>query len=64
MEYHLAIKKNETIHLQQPTCMDLDRDNHTKWSKSLRERQIYDITYIQNLKKYDAKDLIYKTETD
>ena len=30
MEYHLAIKKNETIHLQQPTCMDLDRDNHTK----------------------------------
>ena len=27
------------------------------------ERQIYDITYMWNLK-YDANDLIYKTETD
>ena len=44
--------------------MDEPRDNHTKWSKSERERQIpYDITYTWILK-YDTNDLIYKTETD
>ena len=38
------------------------KDCHTKRSKS--ERQIpYDITYMYNLK-YDANELIYKTETD
>ena len=47
-------------------CSNTDgpRDNHTKWSKSERERQIpYDITYMWNLK-YDTNELIYKTETD
>ena len=40
------------------------RDDHTKQSKSERERQIsYDITYIWNLK-YDTIELIYKTETE
>ena len=29
--------------------MDGPRDYHTKWSKSERERQIYDITYMWNL---------------
>ena len=29
-----------------------------------RERQMYDITYMQNLKKNDTNELIYKTETD
>ena len=44
--------------------MDGPRDDYTKWSKSERERQIpYDITFMWNLK-YDANDLIYKTETD
>ena len=39
--------------------------DHTKWSKSDRERQIsYAITYIWNLKKKDTNELIYKTETD
>ena len=39
-------------------------DNHTKWSKSDRERQIsYDIAYMWNLK-YDTNKIIYKTETD
>ena len=39
------------------------RDYHSKWSKSEGERQIYDITYMLNLK-YDTNELIYKTETD
>ena len=43
--------------------MDGPRDCHTKWSKSDRERQIYDITYMWNLKN-DTDELIYKTEID
>ena len=31
--------------------IDGPRDYHTKWSKSGREGQIYDITHIWNLKK-------------
>ena len=43
--------------------MDGPRDNHTKRSKSERERQIpYEITYTWNLK-YDTNELIYTTET-
>ena len=37
------------------SCSNIDGpgDCHTKWSKSARERQIsYDITYMQNLKKW------------
>ena len=30
----------------------------------VRKRQIYDITYMRNLKSSDAKEFIYKTETD
>ena len=38
--------------------MDWPRDNHTKWSKSDRERQTsYDITYLWNLKN-DINELI------
>ena len=43
--------------------MDATRDYHTKLSKSERERQIYDITYMWNLK-YGTNEHIYKTETD
>ena len=44
--------------------MNATRDDHSKWSKSKRERQIpYDITYMWNLKN-DTNELIYKTETD
>ena len=32
--------------------MDGPRDDHTKWSKSGRERQIYDITYMWILKEW------------
>ena len=46
-EYYSAIKKpNNAI------CghMDGPRAHHTKWSKSDKERQIYNITYMWNLK--------------
>ena len=40
-------------------------DYHAKWSKSDRERQIYDIAYMWTLKKKkNTHELIYKTETD
>ena len=47
--------------------MDGPRDNHTKWSKSDRERQIpYDMAYMWNLKtkKNDTNEIIYETEID
>ena len=44
--------------------MDKPGDYHTKLSKSDRGRQISYITYMQNLKKYDTNELIYKTEAD
>ena len=46
--------------------MDEPRDDHTKWSKSDRERQIsYDIAYMWNLKKKKSiNELIHKTEAD
>ena len=44
--------------------MDGPRDCHTEWSKSERERQILYIACMQNIKKNDTKELIYKTETD
>ena len=52
-------KKNIAI------CSNMDgpREYHTKWSKSDRERQIYDIIYMWNLKN-NTNELIYKTETD
>ena len=45
--------------------MDGPRDCQTEWSKSDIESEIsYDITYMQNPKKYDTNELIYKTEID
>ena len=44
--------------------MDGPRDDHTKWSKSDRERQIsYDTTYTWNLK-YDTNEPVYEIETE
>ena len=41
--------------------MDEPGDNHTKWSKSDRERQIsYDIAYMWNLKKMMQMNLFTK----
>ena len=51
MEYYSAIRKE----WNNATCSNIDgcRDDHTKWSKSDRERQIsYDITYMWNLKRW------------
>ena len=62
MGYYSAIKKewNNAI----CSNMDANRDYHSKWSKSERERQIpCDITYTWNLK-YDTNELIYETETE
>ena len=46
--------------------MDAARDYHTKWNKSVRERQIpYDITYTWNIKHGTNEPVnIYETETD
>ena len=43
--------------------MDEAGDYCPKRSRSYREREIYDITYIWNLRN-DTNGLIYKTETD
>ena len=44
--------------------MDATGDDHTKWSKSERERQIsHDIMSLWNLK-YDTNEPIHKTEKD
>ena len=47
-EHYSAIKKNR---IKPFAATYVTRDDHTKWSKSERERQIpYDITYMWNLK--------------
>ena len=57
----LSHKKGEIMPFA-ATRMDLGID-HTKRSKSERERQIpYDITYMWNLN-YDTNEHIYSTET-
>ena len=63
-KFTLKLKKVGKI--TRPCGYDLNQipDNyHTKWSKSDRERQIYDIVYIQSLKN-DTNEFIHKTETD
>ena len=46
-------------------CRDVDgsSDCHTEWSKSNREREMsYDIDYMQNLRRNDTNELMYKAE--
>ena len=62
MEYYSATVKNEIV----PFCINMDRprDDHTKWRKPDRERQIpYNMAYMWN-QKTDKNELVYKTETD
>ena len=45
--------------------MDGPRDCHIELSKSDQEvESLYDIHYMQNLKRHDTNELIYKIETD
>ena len=53
MEYYLVMEKNDINAVSSNT--EAARDYHAKWSKSERERQIYDITFMWNWK-YDANE--------
>ena len=55
----LSHKKNEIMPFA-ATWMDLDS---IKLSE-VNQGQIYDITYMWNLKKNDTNELVYKVETD
>ena len=57
MEYYSAMKKNETMPFV-ATWMDLE--NNILSEASDKERQIYDITYIWNLKKMIQMNLFTK----
>ena len=61
MEYYSAIKQQWNIAI----CSNMDgpRKYHTKWNQLDRERQIYDITCMWNLK-YNTNESIYKTGTN
>ena len=55
---HSAAKKTQQNVKHHLATMDRPRDYQTKWSKP----NIYDITYMWNLKKKDTNELIHKTE--
>ena len=61
MEYYSAIKKNEIVPFA-ATCMDLEIIILSEVSQT--KPHSYDITYMGNIKKNDANELIYKTEID
>ena len=66
MYTHNGILPNHKEQWNNAICSNIDepRDNHTKWSKSYRERRtLYGTIYMWNLK-YDTNELIYKRERD
>ena len=63
MEYYSAIKKNEIMSLA-TTWMDLEIIILSEVTQRKTNIICYDIAYMQNLKKIDTNELIYKTETD
>ena len=61
MEYYSGIKKNETRPFA-ATWTDPESVILSKVSQT--EKEIYDIPYMQNLKRDNTNEFIYKTETD
>ena len=55
--------KEVVVHICHEILLSHKKEGHSKWSKSDRERQIYDIAYMWNLKNGTNK-LIYKTEIE
>ena len=65
--YYSGISLSHKKEWNNAICSNMDgpRDDHSKWSKLDRRRQIsYDIAYLWNLKKNDTDELIYETEID
>ena len=64
VEYYCVFSHKKELNNAICNNMDGPRDDHTKWSKSDRIRQVpYGITYMWNLKN-NTNEFIYKIETD
>ena len=60
MEYYSAIKKNEIMPFA-TTWMDLEIVILSEVGQTEKD---HTLSYMQNLKRNDTNELIYKTETD
>ena len=63
MEYYSAIKRNE-IELFVVKWMDLESVKQSEVSQKEKREMYYNIAYMQNLKRNDTNERIYKTEMD
>ena len=62
MEYYSAIKKGEIMPFA-ATWMDLEIVMLSEISQTENKKYLYDIPYIQNLKRNDTNELLYKTDS-